>query len=66
MNQNGERKPVAAVGTVTRNGNQRVIVVCDDGSAWLSEPITGVDWQELNPVPGTARERELELLKPQT
>ena len=64
MNQN-ERKPVAAVVTARRDGSgsKDLIVVCDDGSTWCSLPI-GSAWDEMEPVPGTARERE--LLKPQT
>ena len=52
--ENSERKPVAAV----RKGEYHLIVVCDDGSVWLSQATTGVTWDEMQPVPGTARERE--------
>ena len=56
--EKGERKPVAAVVTTTSGGNAHLIVVCDDGSAWLSQPSTECEWAEMQPVPGTRADRE--------
>ena len=56
--EKGERKPVAAVVTTTSGGNAHLIVVCDDGSVWLSKATTGVTWDEMQPVPGTRADRE--------
>jgi hypothetical protein len=53
-----KRRPVAAAATVSKGGNSYLIVVCDDGSAWRSQATTGATWDEMQPVPGTARERE--------
>ena len=64
-NQNeNERKPVAAFQD-TSGGKERLIVVCDDGSAWrrLISEGDSYEWAEMRPVPGTAREREKGLRK---
>ena len=56
-----KRKPVAAVVTARKDGpgSKDLIVVCDDGSTWCSSPIGMAAWDEMEPIPGTAREREL-------
>jgi hypothetical protein len=52
------RKPVAAMMVEeARRDFHSILVVCDDGSAWVSTDLTG-DWQERKPVPGTARHNE--------
>jgi len=52
------RKPVAAMMVEeARRDFDSILVVCDDGSAWVSNDLTG-DWQERKPVPGTARHNE--------
>jgi hypothetical protein len=52
------RKPVAAMMVeAARRDSSSILVVCDDGSVWVSTDVTG-DWQERKPVPGTARHNE--------
>jgi hypothetical protein len=52
------RKPVAAMMVEeARRDSSSILVVCDDGSVWVSTDLTG-DWQERKPVPGTARHNE--------
>lgn len=49
----GRRDPVAAV--VNQAG--AVVVVCDDGSVWLTQRLdTGAEWLELPPIPGSLQE----------
>ena len=45
------------VETIGKRGKEQIVVVCDDGSVFISNWDDG-DWSEMRPIPGTQREQE--------
>jgi hypothetical protein len=54
-----ERKPVAGMVRTESSGVRVLVVVCDDGSVWSSNDLTG-EWQERKSIPGTPRYTEID------
>lgn len=45
-----ERK-VIQISSHVRNGEQRIVALCDDGTIWWKGYLN--DWAQIDPVPGT-------------
>lgn len=48
------RKPVA---TAPDSPNNDLFIICDDGAVFRLSQKIGVFWEEVDPIPGTERDR---------
>jgi len=53
------RKPVGVASGDDNDGEAVAVVVCSDGSVWVSDSSgTAIKWKERTPIPGTQRSSE--------